>query len=282
VESDDLLGGAIAAAELGDGVGEAAGLAPCSRVCSQLRKCRRDVGGWGVSGDGPSDSCGRDALGVVVLIASLRNAMEGNARAKFALWDDLGVDGVHDMGGTHGFGRVPIEVDEPLFHEPWEGRVWAMWAAISATTIDRFRFTIEQMAPAAYLASSYYERWLWAIECLAAEQGLLTSSDRPPAGTRPSPVLAAWPGRFQPGDSARVRNAITEGHTRVPRYLRLQTGRVERVACVWPNPGDSAATGTYGDPELVYTVAFNGEDLFGPGADHTLSADLPESDLENP
>ena len=31
------------------------------------------------------------------------------------------MDGVHDLGGMHGFGPVPIEVDEPLFHEPWEG-----------------------------------------------------------------------------------------------------------------------------------------------------------------
>ena len=84
------------------------------------------------------------------------------------------------------------------------------------------------------------------------------------------------------GDSVRVRNAVTEGHTRVPRYLRRQIGRVERVACVWPNPGDSAASGTYGEAELVYTVAFNGGDLFGPGADHTLSADLADSDLEKP
>ena len=197
-----------------------------------------------------------------------------------AVCDDLSVDGVHDMGGMHGFGRVPIEVDEPLFHEPWEGRVWAMWSAIGATTIDRFRFTIEQMPPAAYLASSYYQRWLWAIERLAAEQGLLTSRDRPPARAWPSLALAPGEGRFRSGDYVRVRNAVTSGHTRVPRYLRCHVGRVERVACLWPNPGDSAAGGTYGEPELVYTVTFHGGDLFGPGADHTVSADLPETDLE--
>ncbi len=192
------------------------------------------------------------------------------------------MDGVHDIGGMHGFGPVPIEVDEPLFHEAWEGRVWAMWSAIGATTVDRFRFTIEQMPPAAYLASSYYERWLWAIERLASEQGLLTGSGRPSGRARPSPALVAWDGRFRSGDSVRVRNAVTPGHTRVPRYLRRQVGRVEGVACVWPNPGDSAESGTYGDPELVYTVAFNGGDLFGPGADHTVTADIPDSDLEQP
>jgi nitrile hydratase len=192
------------------------------------------------------------------------------------------VDGVHDMGGMHGFGPVPIEVDEPLFHEPWEGRVWAMWAAIGATTIDRFRFTIEQMPPAAYLASSYYERWLWAIERLAVEQCLLKGPDRPPGSSWPSPALAPWAGRFGAGDLVRVRNAVTGGHTRVPRYLRRQTGRVERIACAWPNPTDSAASGAYGEPELVYTVAFEGPDLFGASADHTVSADLAESDLEEP
>ena len=44
-------------------------------------------------------------------------------------------------------------------------------SVMAHTTIDRFRFTIEQMPPPDYLASSYYERWLWAIERLAREQG---------------------------------------------------------------------------------------------------------------
>jgi hypothetical protein len=191
------------------------------------------------------------------------------------------VDGAHDLGGMHGFGPVPIEEDEPLFHEPWEGRVWAMMgAARRATTIDRFRFTIEQMPPPEYLASSYYERWLWAVERLAAEQGLLDASAAPPEVPFPSPAPARRPGRFKAGQRVRVRNAVTGGHTRVPRYLRRQVGSVERVACAWPNPGESAATGRYGDPELVYTVAFAGADLFGSDADHIVTADLAESDLE--
>lgn len=191
------------------------------------------------------------------------------------------MDGAHDLGGMHGFGTVPIEMDEPLFHEPWEGRVWAMAGTVMrGTTIDRFRRTIEDMPPAEYLMSGYYERWLWAIERLAAEQGLLETSDRPPSPRRPSPMTPTWPGRFKVGQRVRVRNAVTSGHTRAPRYLRRHVGCVERVACAWPNPGASAATGTYGAPELVYTVAFAGADLFGPEADHTVTADLAETDLE--
>lgn len=193
------------------------------------------------------------------------------------------MDGVHDLGGMHGFGPVPIEADEPLFHEWWEGRVWAMLGTVvAATTIDRFRFTIEQMPPAAYLSAGYYERWLWAIERLAAEQGILDNGQRPPALTRPRPPLPAWSPRFEPGGRVRVRNAVTSGHTRVPRYLRHHVGTVQRTVFAWPNPGESAATGIYGKPELVHTVGFAAADVFGPDADHTITADLGESDLEQP
>jgi hypothetical protein len=193
------------------------------------------------------------------------------------------VDGMHDLGGVHGFGPVPIEDDrEPVFHQPWEARVWAVSGAIQRrTTIDRFRYAIERMAPAEYLMSTYYARWLWAAERLAGEQGLLESPAERLAVPRPPSSRPLWEGRFEPGRQVRVVNRVTTGHCRVPRYLRRQVGRVERVACAWPNPGDSAATGAYGEPELVYTVVFAGADLFGPGADHTVSADLAESDLES-
>src|SRR5262245_11648938 len=167
----------------------------------------------------------------------------------------------------HGFGPVPVEADERLFHEPWEGRVWGMvGTVVGRTTIDRFRFTIEQMPPDEYLASSYYERWLWALEHLAGEQGLLDSDDEPPWVVPPPPVTPTGTGRFGAGDLVRVRNAVTSGHTRVPRYLRRHTGRVERVACAWPNPGESAATGNYGKPEIVYTVAFAAAEVFDAAA----------------
>jgi hypothetical protein len=197
--------------------------------------------------------------------------------------DDRAVDGVHDLGGLHGFGAIPIETDEPVFHEPWEGRVWRLMGVVGrGTTIDRFRYTIEQMPAGKYLTSSYYERWLWAIERLAAEQGLLDQDGPQAPVSRPSPTAPTAGGRFAPGATVRVRNAVTTQHTRVPRYLRGHLGRVERVACAWPNPGRSAATGTYGESELVYTVAFAAAELFDPTADHTLSADLNETDLETP
>ena len=32
------------------------------------------------------------------------------------------MDGIHDMGGMHGFGPIKREENEPLFHHPWESR----------------------------------------------------------------------------------------------------------------------------------------------------------------
>ena len=40
------------------------------------------------------------------------------------------MDGVHDMGGMDGFGKVEPEPNEPVFHAAWEGRVLAMQRAM--------------------------------------------------------------------------------------------------------------------------------------------------------
>ena len=187
------------------------------------------------------------------------------------------------MGGLHGFGAVPIEEPEPVFHEPWEGRVWAMAGSlVRRTTVDRFRYTIEQMPPAAYLRSSYYARWLWAAEQLSQDPGLVTGGAATAGQPRPSPRATVAGAVFAPGDRVRVRASVRAAHTRVPRYLRRAQGTVERVACAWPNPTESATTGVYGEPEPVYTVSFAAIELFGPGADHTVTADLSGQDLEVP
>ena len=40
------------------------------------------------------------------------------------------MNGVHDMGGMHGMGAIRREEDEPAFHEPWEGRIFALTTAV--------------------------------------------------------------------------------------------------------------------------------------------------------
>jgi hypothetical protein len=72
------------------------------------------------------------------------------------------MNGVHDMGGMHGFGPVEPEANEPVFHAPWEARVLALRQAVGAWrrwNIDAGRHSIETMPPADYLRLSYYEKW---------------------------------------------------------------------------------------------------------------------------
>ncbi|WP_208685024.1 MULTISPECIES: SH3-like domain-containing protein [unclassified Streptomyces] len=83
---------------------------------------------------------------------------------------------VNDVGGQSGFGALEIEADEPPFHADWEARVFALNSVLVRNglyRLDEFRDAVERMAPQEYLAASYYERWLYAIETLLAERGLL-------------------------------------------------------------------------------------------------------------
>ena len=64
------------------------------------------------------------------------------------------MDGVHDVGGMHGFGPVEREANEPVFHGSWEAAVVAMMRAGGTRgvfNIDEFRHGIERMDPAHYL-----------------------------------------------------------------------------------------------------------------------------------
>jgi nitrile hydratase len=209
------------------------------------------------------------------------------------------VNGVHDMGGAHGFGPVEPEPDEPVFHAEWERRAFALTLAMGATgewTLDASRFARESLPPARYLSSTYYEIWLAALERQLAERGLI-APEEVDAGRalRPTPpvkrTLAAadvlptlgrggptrrpesGPARFGPGDRVRARNVHPRTHTRLPRYVRGHTGTVDSVhGChVFP---DTNAHGGGEDPQWLYTVRFDGRELWGPEADPGLSVSV--------
>jgi nitrile hydratase subunit beta len=201
------------------------------------------------------------------------------------------MNGVHDMGGMHGFGPVESESAEPVFHQTWEGRVFAMRLASSmlgAWNIDIGRHSIERMDPAAYLASSYFERWLASLEMLLIEKGLATSEEieaGAPA-TRTQPSTRAVPAeaadrivargrnfkvdaditpRFKAGDAVLTRNMHPLGHTRLPRYARGRIGVIDRDHGVFIF-ADTSGSGLGDKPQHLYSVRFAARELFGPEA----------------
>lgn len=215
------------------------------------------------------------------------------------------MNGVHDMGGMHGFGPVEREENEPLFHAGWEGRLRAMMSLTMGQGIfnlDAFRYGIEQMQPAHYLRSTYFERWLASVEYNLIQNGVLTDAEldertrqfkhdpeleMPPSdpswrqpAPRPTPQLPDIEPRFAIGDAVIVRNEHPVGHTRMPRYVRGKRGVVQIIHGPEIFP-DTNAHGLGDDPQVVYNVRFSGEELWGESAEpgQTLSIDLWESYL---
>jgi len=78
---------------------------------------------------------------------------------------------------------------------------------------------------------------------------------------------------FKPGDRVRARNINPPTHTRLPRYVRGHVGVIERVIGCHVFP-DSNASGAGENPQWLYTVRFDGGDLWGPQGDPTVKVSV--------
>lgn len=192
------------------------------------------------------------------------------------------MDGIHDLGGKHGFGGTLSRSDSTVFHAEWERRVFAISSSLSASGcfhVDEFRHAVERIDPASYLADGYYARWLSAMELLVHEAGGRPSRGRVRDQTA-SRQLATEP-RFMTGDAVRTKNLCRSGHCRLPAYARCKAGEVVLHQGGWVLP-DTHAHGLGENPEHVYGVRFSGQELWGDNAEPGTSVviDLFESYLE--
>ena len=214
----------------------------------------------------------------------------------------------HDVGGAPGFGPIAIEKDEPVFHEEWEGRVFGMMTTIGHRAFP-MRPAIESIEPETYLASSYYQKWLIALEKGFVRSGTLTVdelSDRvefhsrhpgTPASrnhdseltraardnrySQRSPKYDGDPA-FSVGDDVLTRHVDPSGHTRIPRYAQGKHGTVHALRGVY-DLLDLKVQGVR-KPEPVYTVGFDARELWGDQAEshQRVYVDLWESYLLRP
>ena len=220
------------------------------------------------------------------------------------------MNGIHDMGGMHGFGPVEREENEPVFHHDWEGRAFAIRVATPVPIPGGSRHNIEAMDPLHYLQSSYYEKWLHArikglidsgvltLDELQAREALYRGHPDTPVPCREDPervqkVLAdlrthrsprrnvkAQP-QFDVGDPVRALNLHPPGHTRLPRYIRGKRGVVVRFYG-FQDVQDAQPSGIAADPQAVYAVRFPASELWGDAAqaNSTVCIDMWESYLE--
>ena len=197
------------------------------------------------------------------------------------------MNGIHDMGGMQDMGPVQVESNEPVFHMPWERRMFALFNAVDLPW-PVLRSGIESIPPADYLRMSYYEKWLTALGPLLTKAGMVTvaeieSAKAITAPTKKSHVLsvaevatwilpdsdatpkAAVDARFQVGQRIRALNMNPVGHTRLPRYARGKIGTIAGDSGV-ESLQDAVAQGLAAKPQHVYTVRFAAQELWGEQA----------------
>jgi nitrile hydratase subunit beta len=197
------------------------------------------------------------------------------------------MNGIHDMGGMQDMGAIEYAKTEPVFHERWEGRIYAISYAVQGTGKLRLglRPPMEAIAPGEYLRMSYYERWITSITERMLASELVTAAEiksgragpgsvratfalspadavaaqfKIPATRRDLPVAA----RFRPGESVRARNINPVTHTRLPRYARGKAGRIERDHGVFVF-SDTSVYGKGEKPQHLYSVRFSARELWG-------------------
>lgn len=151
------------------------------------------------------------------------------------------MDGLRDMGGRQGFGRVRYTLKAQTFREPWERRVNALYSLavkLGIFNMDEYRHAIERMEPRHYLWASYYERSLTSLATLCVEKGIVTAEELerraggafrlalPSAGPRQCRRAAG----LHSGRPGAGQGRAVPGHDRAPGYIRGKAGIVVGVS----------------------------------------------------
>lgn len=216
------------------------------------------------------------------------------------------MDGVHDMGGMHGFGPIERFAELPLSKTNWRARMFGIelsYTQPGGFNLDWMRHVMECMLPAAYLSSEYFDRWYWRDAAILANANWVSVEELTTgkAATQPAGACDPLPPEavrgilaegvesrrpavridaFGPGDRVRTKFHAPLGATRLPRYLRGHVGTIENCRG-WHGLPDANAHGK-DRAEPLYSVSFLACDLW----DDVMSprdmvfADLWESYLE--
>lgn len=198
------------------------------------------------------------------------------------------MNGVHDMGGMECFGPIEPDPNEPIFHAEWEKRVLAMTVCMGAAgewNLDQGRFARESLPPVDYLSMGYYRIWLTALEQMLKQRDLVTEqeletgkslvqskptkrvllgADVEKAMLAGAPVerAATQTAQFIKGESVQIKNQHKTTHTRLPGYVKGQIGIVHKVHGCHVFADDNAR-GSGENPQWLYNIRFNAEDLWG-------------------
>lgn len=196
------------------------------------------------------------------------------------------MDGIHDLGGTQGFGKVSHKLNslsyKPVFHEEWEhlayGLLFLGAGHMELFSVDEIRHAVERIDTRSYFGSSYYDRIVIGTATLFVEYGVITQEELDTL--LGSEFLLALPvkseGRsgpvgsdqFEIGDQVTVRDEFISGHIRVPAYVRGKSGVIlHRTTEKWPFPDAIGHGDRTAELQSTYHVQFSAKDIWGSSAD---------------
>lgn len=197
------------------------------------------------------------------------------------------MDGIHDLGGVQGFGKVPHTINsesyKPVFHEDWEHLGYSLTVVagglLGAYATDELRHAIERMSARQYFSAPYFDRIIVGTATLLVEKGLITQEELDEAlgshfqlavpsnnNGRPAPAKANT-APFEIGEQVHVRDEHVEGHIRVPGYCRGKSGTVlHRTTVSWPFPDTIGHGDQSAEHQPTYHVEFSAKELWGEEA----------------
>ena len=216
------------------------------------------------------------------------------------------MDGIHDLGGRQGFGKIDVDEPEIQFHAPYEARVRSIVHAMTQApdwSVDWFRHSRELINPADYLTRPYFDQWAQAYGAMLVNSGWATVEELasgksaspvkglpPPADAEKARASVLKEKRFDApvdvppiyahNDQVRTVTRVSSGHTRLPMYARGKAGKIidHHGAHIFAD-AMALAEKRY---EHLYTVEFSLAELWPEVDDSkdTVTLDLWESYLE--
>lgn len=199
------------------------------------------------------------------------------------------MNGAHDLGGRHGFGPVDRSQTEDFIHQ-WEETVFSLTLAcgmLGQWNLDQSRYARERTDHVHYLSSTYYEHWLHGLELLLIQNGMITEEELANGkSTGDTALQSASPekvneilstgastllpekstNRFALNQTVVVKHGNPKSHTRVPSYVKGVRGKITHLHGAHIYADEHAKSGSK-VPEHLYSVRFEGTDIYGDDAE---------------
>lgn len=168
------------------------------------------------------------------------------------------MNGAHDLGGKHGFGEIDRS-QTANFNAEWEEKVFALTLAcgmLGRWNLDQSRSAREQMDPAHYLNSSYYEHWLSGLEDLLVEKNLLTREELHTGHSQNDP-------RVEPVNPAKMQQILAVGGPTLLQSKRQPQFAIDdRVVVTAQHPSLHTRAPGYVKGKAGVIVAHHGAHIF--------------------